>query len=62
MLLKLALAYDRLIVQFSKLAAWAVLLAALISSGNAFVRYGFVCCHSDAGRARRTQTQRTCQG
>ena len=40
-LLKLALAYDWLAAQFGKVAAWAVLLAALISSGNAFVRYGF---------------------
>lgn len=40
-LLKLALAYDWLAAQIGKLAAWAVLLAALISSGNAFVRYGF---------------------
>ena len=39
-LLKLALAYDWLASQFGKLAAWAVLFAALISSGNAFVRYG----------------------
>ena len=40
-LLKLALAYDWLAAQAGKLAAWAVLFAALISSGNAFVRYGF---------------------
>ena len=40
-LLKLALAYDWLAAQAGKLASWAVLLAALISSGNAFVRYGF---------------------
>ena len=39
-LLKLALAFDRVSVQLSKLAGWTVLLAALISSGNAFVRYG----------------------
>jgi len=40
-LLKLALAYDWLAAQAGKLAAWAVLFAALIASGNAFVRYGF---------------------
>ena len=40
-LLKLALAYDWLAAQIGKIASWAVLLAALISSGNAFVRYGF---------------------
>ena len=40
-LLKLALAYDWLAAQFGKAASWAVLFAALISSGNAFVRYGF---------------------
>ena len=40
-LLKLALGYDWLATQVAKIAAWAVLLAALISSGNAFVRYGF---------------------
>ena len=40
-LLKLALAYDWLASQIGKIASWAVLLAALISSGNAFVRYGF---------------------
>ena len=39
-LLKLALIYDWLTAQLGKLAAWAVLLAALISAGNAFVRYG----------------------
>ena len=40
-LIKIALAYDWLAAQMGKLAAWAVLFAALISSGNAFVRYGF---------------------
>ena len=39
-LLKLALAYDWLTTQFGKVAAWTVLFAALISAGNAFVRYG----------------------
>jgi len=39
-LLKLALAWDWLTARLGKLAAWTVLLAALISSGNAFVRYG----------------------
>jgi len=39
-LLKLALACDWLNSQLGKLAAWAVLLAALVSAGNAFVRYG----------------------
>ena len=40
-LIKIALAYDWLSTQTGKIAAWAVLFAALISSGNAFVRYGF---------------------
>ena len=39
-LLKLALACDWFNERLGKLAAWAVLLAALISAGNAFVRYG----------------------
>jgi TRAP-type mannitol/chloroaromatic compound transport system permease small subunit len=39
-LLKLALAFDWLTTRLGKLAAWAVLAAALISAGNAFVRYG----------------------
>ena len=39
-LLKLALAYDWLTTRLGKVAAWTVLLAALISAGNAFVRYG----------------------
>ena len=38
--LKFALAYDWLTTQLGKLAAFAVLFAALISAGNAFVRYG----------------------
>ena len=40
LLLKLALGWDTLVIRLGKLAAWTVLLAALISSGNAFVRYG----------------------
>ncbi|MBC7547431.1 MAG: TRAP transporter small permease subunit [Polaromonas sp.] len=40
LLLKMALAWDWFAIRMGKLAAWAVLLAALISSGNAFVRYG----------------------
>jgi TRAP-type mannitol/chloroaromatic compound transport system permease small subunit len=39
-LLKLALAYDWLTTRLGKIAAWTVLLAALISAGNAFIRYG----------------------
>ena len=39
-LLKLALAYDWLTTRLGKIAAWTVLFAALISAGNAFVRYG----------------------
>ncbi|SFU88521.1 TRAP-type mannitol/chloroaromatic compound transport system, small permease component [Polaromonas sp. YR568] len=39
-LLKLALAYDWLTTRLGKIAAWTVLAAALISAGNAFVRYG----------------------
>jgi TRAP-type mannitol/chloroaromatic compound transport system permease small subunit len=39
-LLKLALAFDWLSTRLGKIAAWTVLLAALISAGNAFVRYG----------------------
>jgi TRAP-type mannitol/chloroaromatic compound transport system permease small subunit len=38
--LKFALAMDWISAQLGKLAAWAVLAAALISAGNAFVRYG----------------------
>jgi TRAP-type mannitol/chloroaromatic compound transport system permease small subunit len=40
-LLKLALGIDWLNEKLGKLAAWAVLLTALISAGNAFVRYIF---------------------
>lgn len=40
-LLKLALAFDRLSECLGKLAAWTVLFAALISAGNAFIRYSF---------------------
>ena len=40
-LLKLALAFDWLSERLGKLAAWAVLFAALISAGNAMIRYGF---------------------
>ncbi|MES2945483.1 MAG: TRAP transporter small permease subunit [Pseudomonadota bacterium] len=39
-LLKLALAYDWLTTRLGKIAAWTVLAAALISAGNAMVRYG----------------------
>jgi TRAP-type mannitol/chloroaromatic compound transport system permease small subunit len=39
-LLKFALGVDWVNTQFSKLASWAVLLAAMICAGNAFVRYG----------------------
>ncbi|MDR6216372.1 TRAP transporter small permease subunit [Paracidovorax wautersii] len=39
-LLKLAMGVDWLSTQLSKLAAWAVLAAAVISAGNAFIRYG----------------------
>ncbi len=40
-LLKLALGMDWISDRVGKLASWAVLLAALISAANAFVRYGF---------------------
>jgi TRAP-type mannitol/chloroaromatic compound transport system permease small subunit len=40
-LLKLALLMDKISQTLGKFAAWAVLMAALISAGNAFVRYGF---------------------
>lgn len=40
-LLKLALGMDWVSARLSKLAAWAVLVSALISAGNAFIRYGF---------------------
>ena len=39
-LLKLALGVDWISERLGRLAAWAVLLAALISAGNAFIRYG----------------------
>jgi TRAP-type mannitol/chloroaromatic compound transport system permease small subunit len=39
-LLKLALGMDWISTKLSKLAGWAVLAAAVISAGNAFVRYG----------------------
>lgn len=39
-LLKLALGMDWISEKFGVLASWTVLLAALISAGNAFVRYG----------------------
>ena len=40
-LLKFALGMDWLSKKMGALATWTVLLAALISAGNAFVRYGF---------------------
>ena len=40
-LLKFALGVDRISEQFGHLAAFTVLAAALISAGNAFIRYGF---------------------
>ena len=40
-LLKIALAVDWISDQLGKIAAVAVLLATLISAGNAFIRYGF---------------------
>ena len=39
-LLKLALGVDWINARLSRFAAWAVLAAALISAGNAFIRYG----------------------
>jgi TRAP-type mannitol/chloroaromatic compound transport system permease small subunit len=39
-LLKFALGMDWLSARISKLAAWAVFIAAMISAGNAFIRYG----------------------
>lgn len=39
-LLKMALGMDWLSEKFGVLASWAVMLAAMISAGNAFVRYG----------------------
>lgn len=40
-LLKLALLSDWISEQLGKIASWTVLLAAMISAANAFVRYGF---------------------
>ncbi len=40
-LLKFALGVDKISAQFGHIAAFAVLAAALISAGNAFIRYGF---------------------
>ena len=40
-LLKFALGIDRISAQFGHIAALAVMAAALISAGNAFIRYGF---------------------
>ncbi|CAM8650267.1 FcbT2 TRAP-type mannitol/chloroaromatic compound transport system, small permease component [Comamonadaceae bacterium] len=40
-LLKLAFGMDWISEKFGILASWTVLLAAMISAGNAFVRYGF---------------------
>ena len=40
-LLKFALGVDRISEQFGHLAAFGVLAAAVISAGNAFIRYGF---------------------
>ena len=40
-LLKFALGVDKVSAQFGHVAAFAVLAAALISAGNAFIRYGF---------------------
>jgi TRAP-type mannitol/chloroaromatic compound transport system permease small subunit len=40
-LLKFAKLMDSISEQFGKLASWAVLIAAAISAGNAFIRYGF---------------------
>lgn len=39
-LLKFALGMDWVSGQLAKLASWAVLFSALISAGNAFIRYG----------------------
>jgi TRAP-type mannitol/chloroaromatic compound transport system permease small subunit len=39
-LLKFALAVDWINERFSKLAAWAVFISAMICAGNAFIRYG----------------------
>jgi TRAP-type mannitol/chloroaromatic compound transport system permease small subunit len=40
-LLKCALGVDRISEQFGHVAAFSVLAAAVISAGNAFIRYGF---------------------
>lgn len=40
-LLKFAIGVDRISEQFGHLAAFTVLAAAIISAGNAFIRYGF---------------------
>ena len=40
-LLKFALGVDKISAQFGHIAAFAVLAAAMISAGNAFIRYGF---------------------
>jgi len=40
-LLKLVRAVDALSDRWGQLASWTVLLAAMISAGNAFIRYGF---------------------
>jgi TRAP-type mannitol/chloroaromatic compound transport system permease small subunit len=40
-LLKFALGIDRISEQFGHIAAFGVLAAAVISAGNAFIRYGF---------------------
>ena len=39
-LLSLAFGIDKISEQFGKMAAVAVLAAAMISAGNAFIRYG----------------------
>ena len=40
-LLKFALGVDKISAKFGQIAAFAVLAAAMISAGNAFIRYGF---------------------
>ena len=40
-LLTFALGVDKISAQFGRVAAFAVLAAAMISAGNAFIRYGF---------------------
>ena len=40
-LLKFAFGIDWVNEKLGTLASWTVLLAALISAGNAFIRYGF---------------------